>query len=421
VLPEGRFIKFLDNDLVLEDELINPYGQFLPVVCFRPSTTFGSAYGYSPLHDMLPVQEAINLLDSTILSNQKAFGVQNIAVPRASGIMKKNLSEGLNLIEYDANPDVPNAGLPTPLMLLATPAEIFNYRGQLKVEIEQLANVSPINRGQVASGLSSGTSLAILSSQSLAANSILEAEYNLAIEHIALRILYTMGRYAKAEELLAISGKTNATAVSSFQGEDLQNIKFVRVIRTNPLSKNYAGRSDIADKLLNAGLLKHPSQYFSILSTGQIDGIYEQEGQAEQSYLQWENEQLATENSVPVINIDNHSLHILSHRVLLFEPLVRQNIKTIQTILDHIIEHQTNMEQMAVQNPMLLQLIDSGKAIAPQPLESTRSPVPAQLGGGGEAMPQEQESTELESIMQGDLSKTLDKANSMAKSTVEGM
>ena len=181
-LPQGRFIKYLDNGTVLEDSYINPYGHLLPLICFRPANTYGSAYGYTPLFDMLPLQETLNLLDSTIISNQKAFGSQNIALPRSSNISKKQLGEGLNVIEYDANPELTNNGIPVPLNLLATPAELFNYRTSVKAEIEQMANVSPINRGQVASGLSSGTALAILSSQSLAASSTLEASYNTCIE-----------------------------------------------------------------------------------------------------------------------------------------------------------------------------------------------------------------------------------------------
>lgn len=414
-LPNGRFIKYLETGLVLENVDINPYGQYLPVVCFRPAMQHGSAYGYTPLFDMLPVQEGMTMLDTTIMSNQRAFGSQNIAIPRSSNINKKQLSEGLSCIEYDSNPELQNSGLPTPLQLLATPAELFNYRNQLKAEQEQMASISPINRGQVASGLSSGTALAILSSQSVAANSSLEAFYNVAIEHVATRILYTMGRYAKQEELVAISGKNSASAVSTFQGEDLKNIQFVKIIRSNPLSKNYAGRSDIADKLLNAGLITHPSEYFNILTTGNVQQVYEQNGSEEQAYLRWENEQLLNGQPVEVAYTDNPTLHILVHRTLMFQPTVRQDQNMMSIVMEHIIAHQTQLEEMSVQNPMLLQLIDSGKAIAPQPLASTRSSAPASIGGGGGGMPSSPEPSEMEAISQGDLSKTLDKANNIAK------
>lgn len=388
-LPEGRYVKFIKESVVLEDILKNPYGAHLPVVCFRPGIVFGSAFGYTPVFDLIAMQEKLAEIDSTICSNQRAFGSQNIAVPRMSNISVDSLSGGLKLVEYDANPDLPNGGIPQSLVLLETPAELFNYRNQLVTDMEKLLSITPMNRGEVAAGLSSGTALAILSSQSLVANSALEANYVLLMEQFMTAVIRTCAAFMTEQELINVSGKTSASPISSFTGKDLQSVESIKVELGNPISRNAAGKVDTADKLLNSGLLSHPSQYFAILKDGTIDDVIDALGAGEQSYIKYENEQLLAGERPVVCFLDNPTTHILEHRRLLFMPDVRQNAPVLEAILGHITEHQSQLEEMAISNPMMLQLIDSGKAVASQPLASTRVAQPVSIGGGGSA-PQQQ-------------------------------
>lgn len=383
-LPEGRYVKFVGDGIVLEDVLKNPYGDTLPLVCFRPGITYGSAYGYSPVFDLIALQEKLTEIDSTICSNQRAFGSQNIAVPRASNVSVDAISGGLKLVEFDANPDLPNGGLPQAMNLLQTPTELFEYRKQLVADMEKLVSIAPINRGEVASGLSSGTALAIMSSQSLVANSNLEANYVTFLEKFVTSVVRTCARFMSEPELLSISGKNSASPVSSFKGEDLENIKNIRVEMANPIQRSAAGKMDTADKLMNAGLLSHPSQYFQILKTGDVDDVINSLGASEQEYIKYENEQLLAGQSVQLCYLDNPTLHIIEHRKLLFMPDTRQNPQILEGILKHITEHQDQLDVMAVQNPMMLQIIDSGKSSAPKPLASTRMGQPASVGGGQE-------------------------------------
>jgi hypothetical protein len=381
-LPEGRFVKYLGDGTILEDVLRNPYGDALPVICLRPSITFGSCYGFTPLFDMIPCQELLTMLDSSIASNQRAFAMQNIAVPRGSNISCDQLSGALQMVEYDANGDLPNGGLPVPLSMLATPAEVFQFRESVKSDMEQIAQISPVNRGEVPSGVSSGTALAILSSQSLVSNSGLESQYINMLEQLATQIVKVTSRYMSEDELLAVSGKTAASPISSFKGMDLKAVKHIKVDLGNALQRSFAGKSDLADKLLNSGLLTHPAQYFDILQNGDITSVYDNLG-SEDAYIRYENEKLLQGEVIEVCYLDNPTLHIMTHKTLIHKPDVRNNQAILKAVMDHILEHQDQLDTMSVQNPTLLQLIDSGKAIAPQPLASTRTAQPATLGGSG--------------------------------------
>ena len=417
-LPEGRFLKFIGNNVVLEDILKNPYGDQLPLVCFRPGITYGSAYGYTPVFDMIALQEKLAEIDSAICSNQRAFSSQNIAVPRMSNISADALSGGLKIVEYDANPDLPNGGLPQILNLLATPPELFNYRNQLVADMEKLVSVTPMNRGEVAAGLSSGTALAIMSSQSLVANSGLEANYISFLEKYMTSVVRTVAAFMTEDELLSISGKSSASPVASFKGADLASIKNIKIEMSNPLLRTSAGKMDTADKLLNSGLLSHPSQYFQILRNGEVDEVLGSLGASEQEYIKYENEQLLEGKPVVLSFLDNPTVHILEHRKLVFMPEVRQNTQVLTSVMDHIIAHQDQLDQMSIQNPTLLQLIDTGKAIAPQPLASTRVGQPASLGGGSAPAPSTGGSNKQGSQPGSSINENSKKANDMAGQTL---
>jgi len=117
-MPEGRYLLYLDDDIVLQDTPM-PY-RSIPVYRITPRDILGTPYGYTPMFDLLPIQDAINSLYSTALTNQNAFGVQNIYVPRGADISINQLAGGLNVIEGNQQ-----AGLPVPLQLTQTPAEVF--------------------------------------------------------------------------------------------------------------------------------------------------------------------------------------------------------------------------------------------------------------------------------------------------------
>ena len=118
-MPDGRYLIFLSSEVSLFDG--PPPYRFIPVFRMAPSNIIGTPFGYTPMFDLLPIQEAINSLYSTVLTNQNSFGIQNIMLPKGSDLNSTDLAGGLNLIEYD-----PSLGKPESLQLTHTPVEIFN-------------------------------------------------------------------------------------------------------------------------------------------------------------------------------------------------------------------------------------------------------------------------------------------------------
>ena len=125
-LPTGRYTVFCDNGVLLSDTFNNPY-EGIPIIALIPERRYGTSFGYTTAFDLLPLQDSINFLHSSVLSNQQAFSTQNIIVWKESDVEVEDLAGGLKILKVGAVQDVPNGGAPMPLNLLQTPPEIFNY------------------------------------------------------------------------------------------------------------------------------------------------------------------------------------------------------------------------------------------------------------------------------------------------------
>lgn len=116
-MPDGRYMLFVDSEIVLLDTKM-PY-RVLPVFRITPREIMGTPYGYTPMFDIFPIQEGINSLYSTIMTNQNAFGVQNLFVPRGADIAVNTLDGAMNIIEGNARPEA--------LQLTSTPQKYLTF------------------------------------------------------------------------------------------------------------------------------------------------------------------------------------------------------------------------------------------------------------------------------------------------------
>lgn len=228
-LPDGRYIRFLDSDIILHD-IPMPY-RVLPIFRISPGDILGTPYGYSPLFDLLPLQEAINCLYSIILSNQNAFGVQNIWVPPGSNLNISSVEGGLNVIESQQRPE--------PINLTNTPKEIFEFVQLLEAKMETLSGVNSVSRGN-ADNLGSnpsGAAMALIQSMAIQFMSGLQNSYVKMVENVGTALIKVLQDYASTPRLIAIAGKKNRTYMKEFTSEDISSISRVVVDMGNPLAK----------------------------------------------------------------------------------------------------------------------------------------------------------------------------------------
>lgn len=332
-LPSGRMTTCLDENTTMLDGPI-PYEE-THVSRLAPDEESGTIFGYTVAFDSLPLQEAIDMLFSTALTNQATFGVQNILMPKGHDISTAQLSGGLNIIEYD-----PKVGKPEPLNLTSTPPEIFNFMETLQNKQQMIMGVDSVTRGDPSANLKSGTALALVAAQSIQFSMGLQQSYAAAVEDTGTSTINLLKTFASVPRVAEIAGISNRPLMSEFKGSDLDAIQRVSVDMGNPMTRTTAGKLNLADALMDKGMIENSDQYIQVITTGRLEPVIEGK-QANLLLTKDENEHLSEAKPQRALITDYHAKHILEHSIVLSNPKIRMNPAdpVVSTTLAHIQEH----------------------------------------------------------------------------------
>ena len=331
--PEGRHITYLTSETILADSILEY--EKVPVYRISPGEILGTSFGFSPMFNLIQLQEYLDMLYSTILTNQYTFGVQNVMVPIGSNIKYTNISGGLNFVEYNAEA----GGKPEPLNLTASPAELFNTIDRIKKDMETISSINATVRGNPDSQVRSGTSMALMASQSLQFLSGIQHSYIQLLEDVGTGIISLIKRFASAPRILSIVGERKATKIVEFKSEDLSEIDRVVVDVGNALMTSVAGKVEIAQNLLQYGAIKSLDKFVQVIQTGNLDALLENE-MDKLSLVRGENENLI-KGDIPVraLYFDDHVLHIQEHQATLADSTRRMDDELVRRVTQHIQEH----------------------------------------------------------------------------------
>lgn len=377
-VPNGRMVSWVGSDIPLGPGGPLPYKN-MPIYPMVPNPWHGTPFGYTVGYDLLGIQTNLDALNSIVATNQMNYGVQNVLLPRGGDYNVYAIAQGLNGIDYD-----PKIGKPEPLNLLQTPAEIINNISRLEEKQLQLSGQNKASQGNIDKDMS-GAALALLASQAVQFNGGLQQAYNLLLESVGTGVIEILQEYATTPRIASIAGKSNRARVKEFKGEDLAGINRVAVEQVNPVSKTAAGRLSMAQDLLKANPNMPQQHYFEVLTTGNIESLYEHE-MSQILMIRSENEDLSDGNMPIAVITDQHKLHIQEHATVLDSPEARQDPKIVQAVTQHIQEH---IQLLKTTAPELLQLLGE-QPLAPQPPQGPPpGPMPPKPPGApGPVMPQ---------------------------------
>lgn len=195
------------------------------------------------------------------------------------------------------------------------------------------------------------------------------------MERTIMHVVNGYRRFAKDERLVTITGKNYQTFMRKFTGDILDPIHRIEMQEINPLMQTIAGRLDVAEKAIDKGLVKDIQAWVSILDGQPLSRLYDTE-LSENDLIQSENERMATGQVVKAISVDKHPLHIMKHKSLLNDPMIRLNSPMVQQIEQHILEH---LELQKMTDPLLMAMANTGMVPEMMP-----------PGGGGIPPPPEQ-------------------------------
>lgn len=369
-LEDGRQMEMLTDGTVLTDGPL-PY-RHLPVHRVAASDIYGCPLGYTVAYDLAALQENYDMLFSTITTNQEMFGVQNVLVPKGSGFNVVDMPGQMKFIEYDAE----NGHKPEAMNLLSTPPEIFKFLGDVEAQMMTVSGINSVSRGDPQASLKSGAALALVQSMAIQFNQALQEGYVELLEDVGTATIQMLQDYASVPRVAAIAGKYNRSFVQEFTKDDLSNIDRVIVDSGNPMMSTVAGKMELAQTMLQAGMIKNPDELLSVINTGNLQP-FTQGKQMELLAIHQENEELREGRPIQAIITDDHVLHIQEHKSILADPEARKSPEILKEGLSHLQDH-INM----LRDPQYQQLL---QLMGQQPL-----PSPAQPGQQPELSGQQQ-------------------------------
>lgn len=366
-LPNGRMVIFLSADCVLVD-LDLPYKK-IPVYRITPGDVIGTSVGYGATFDLIPLQDAVNTLYTSVFSNNVALGTQNLFVKTGANLTNSQLTGGLNIIEGLEKPE--------PLNLVASSPETYNLIKVIEGLMETLSGINSTIRGEPEANLRSASALAVVQSMAIQYINGLQQQYVQLLEDAGTAIVETLKSYATEPRVVSIIGKNKKAYLKQFKADDIQEVNRVVVDVSNPLSKTTAGRIQMAEQLMQMKADQFTiEQYIQVINTGKIETMTSKETR-KTNQIEMENERLMSGSPTKVLILDDHATHIIEHTSLLDDPDIRDDDTSSQVILDHIQQH---MDMAQDPNMQALHALLGHKQVAPPP--------PPQQGQPNQAPPQ---------------------------------
>jgi hypothetical protein len=395
-LPQGRVISYIREDIILSADPMSyedfPVHRMIDVAI--PNTNFS----YTDAFDMLQPADLLDGLWSTVITNQRAFGVTNIIMPIGANISESQIGGALNVIEYDAM----SGGEPKALELLKTPPEIFNTIQMLSAKLNTLSGVNSTAQGNPPTGVTSGVALSMLQSLNVQYNQGLQENFVSTMTNLGTALVNLMKQNATTERVVQVVGKAKASLAESFTGKDLGNVTRVVARPGNPMMQTIQGRYSVAEMLASKGLVNNPSMLLTVLETGSLDVLTEG-AEVENINIKSENEALREGKTVVVRPTDEHVAHLREHAKISADihmrtaPAGSPEAEILQNVMAHEAEHIRQLGDPAFapllialgQQPLQLAVGQMGYTPPPTP-PAGAAPVPGPLGApaAGVAMPQ---------------------------------
>lgn len=380
-LPQGRYAWLADNNCIFHDDFnpyVDPDGEaFIPVVQMKPAPIADLGFGYPFFSNILPLQEMLDHQFSAIATNNVANAVQTILNPTGNDISVSNIG-GVKFCSYKPM-NVPGGGKPEALQLTSSSPEAYKFTDMMRSYMMEISKINGALRGSPPPGVTSGTAIATLTTNAIEFSQAFTKSYVEGCEMAMTFAIWCYRIFADEPMLVSMVGPNNSSIAKEFVGQDLSPIKRVSCKIANPLMATAAGKYEIAQNLLQNGLIKNPRKYFMVLEGAPIESLYADD-YSQETLIQRENDELRMGKSVIVVQGDDHPAHMASHFALLNDPEIRRNGTMVQTVLDHVDQH---YQQHLQTPPDFAQMIRTGMPVPPPPPGA-----PGPGGPGGPPPPQ---------------------------------
>lgn len=365
-LPEGREVIMVSAKCVLRDRPLS-YKR-IPLSRFGLDDLLGTPFGYTPWWDTLAIQEVMDSVESSIITNQLVFGTQSVGVEQGTTTPTEN---AFGMKEYV----FPQGGQPPKaIQLTSSPPEAFSHLKDLARDQQQLLNLNDVQRGQPDTAQMNAQAFMVLASKAVEQNAPGQKGWLASVSDLGTNVLQIVQERVTVPRKIQITGKTSKYLYTeqNFKGDDLKAVESVFVEIGNPLEQSAGGRYQLALMYQELGLLKNAEDVQQVLDTGRLEPAI-QDMRDEAMHIASENEDLSN-GKVPLVHgFHNHMAHGPKHAAVLFNPEAMRNPKVMNATVEHV--HGHYIEQFMFSGPPPMPGEIRPPNYKPNPLDDPQYPI----------------------------------------------
>lgn len=376
--PSGRLVEVVDDAAITD--LPYPYDH---QVVHRdvPTPELDTASGYADAWDLLAVSQALDAVESGLLTVADAGSLFNWLSPRGAKVDPRMLAPGLRVVEWDHEDGMPPPGLMERPSVRPEDREMSQH---YLTHLRTLSGQNAVVQGEPDANIKAGNFAALVASMAVrAVNAQVKAYANLFRSVMTGRLrLYQ--RFATSPRLIEITGRDKLGHVESFTGEQLRGARRVRVDMGNPLLRHLHGKAEVAHKLLEA---YGPEQitlprFFALLQTGRLEDLDPGAVEKHRVIARRENDLFRDGQGqlAQVFVSDHHECHIAEHLEQMNDASVRfapDGAKRLAALAAHVTQHVMAWEQAI---PAML----AATGQLPAPMAPPAPAMPGAPGPGGD-------------------------------------
>lgn len=372
-LPEGN-VTTLTHDTILNESDKYPYSHFdFPFERHTDIDVPGRLFPMSFYQHIKPIQHVYNKLTSMITRNILLTAHPKVLMPKGAAKIEA-FSNAPTVIEY-AGPIAPEV-----LTFNSVPAEMFQFRDAVKMELGQVSGIQGVSRGAPPPGARAASMLRFYEEQEEQRASTQIIKHNEMIRRTFLKAAGVIGDYYPAgskDRLIRVVGKENQYQIEAFQGAKISSEYDVIIINSTGFSESMAGRLEEIQLLQQyaPGILS-PDQIADVLELKNPQKAYDISTSAIK-HAEEENQRFLDGKDVPPPKkYQDLIVHWRTHMIMMnsstWENSTPEGIK--RSMEDHILATEYLMEEKAVQNVAFAQLL---QALPGYPAFWTPTPQPA--------------------------------------------
>lgn len=347
--PTGRHVIAVNRTVVLDEPTPEEYDE-LPYEMVSSFPVPGRFWPEALTKYLVQPQLEYNRRRSQIMENLNAHAWLRLLTPRGA-LLNSFTKDAHHVWEFD--PQLAKGFEPKIMDIPSMPPEAFKQLQDIKGDMEEMAGVHDVSRGENPTGARTGRAMWFLQEADDTRLERVVQRYHAAIEGVCTRML-KLARTHYTRERLAYQFVPHDIEVMEFTGSELgENVRVIIDPRAKaPLSMTQ--RIDLfmnmyeADALVNDMGMKDPKKLLELLNLQSTDTLFEDESlhrmRARKENMQMRQGQPSAEPGP----YENHDIHLEEHRKeTLQDRWYTYPPQIQQMIMQHIFVHEVGQIRQA--------------------------------------------------------------------------